>query len=1059
MKPASETRSVLSSNLESASFGISEKDASHVMGILRDGLYTDKILAVLREYGANAWDAHRMVGKKDLPIKVTIPTYSDPVLRIRDYGPGLSHEDVFKVYSQYGASTKRDTNDAVGAFGIGCLLAGQPIVTIEGVKKIEDIVEGDLVLTHKGRFRKVTSLMRRPYKGKAHRVWLSQAQVPLILTEEHPILVSNSNGDTSWLKPGEITVGRNPGYKGTDAWASYAVLPATVETTATELDIVETLGARYSHSGSLVRTQPFKFPHKDGSLSDRTRVTTWDTFPAKLALDEDLGWVLGLFAAEGSVTGRSSTSLDPKAMAISLNINETELADRFTSIVATKFGITPTRSLRPDKTILELYYHNMPLACVFSSLCGVGSYNKQVPQLVLNGTRAVRVGFLRGVFDGDGSSTRSRFVFGVSSPKLAWGVRTLMMCTEDKWGSVGYMSNYERWSISYNREAKQSYNKRVGEYLMRPIVEVSEFDLESEVFNFSVEEDESYISDFVLHNCKSGFSYSDSFTVTSWYPETYADDFVGPYCGFKRTYVAVLDESEKGRMSLLHEQACDITSTGIEVMISVRREDIHEFETKAHKLYQHFTPRPEININLPAEPVDRTILTHGSIVGQGYYGSEWIAVMGCVPYKVTLTQLDLSKISKCLPNLSGSLFFDIGDVQVSASREELKYSTSTKNTLVQKFNDLVDEYVIHALEELEQPSVSAWDKRLKLQVLSKLDLPLPEEYAELAQTHAKITYAPGTFVLLHNDAVTTRITVSRNTRILIDDTGKKISGYNLGSADYVARGENVESLLTAALVESGLVGVRVMKLSEIFWNAPYVKPKKVVNPKHKARMFTWNGGRSSTGSNNWTVISRVPQDTDVYVLISDFKAYPCFSSDVRDDMEIAKDCGVDFPVIYGYKSTDKKPATGMKGTEYRVWRETFVQGLLTPDRLVKIQEAFWKNPSGSYQRWGTVSEYAQVVAVLGDYHPISDLLDRQRTAKLQPAMEKLATRARISIKESDAGKAWMVIYNKYPLLRDQLENLWEDRNSNDWIEYIQLVDARDLRSLKAIDSGSTVVTV
>lgn len=101
-------------------FGLSEKDSAHLMCVLRDTIYSDKVLAVLREYGANAWDAHRMVGKNDLPISVTLPTHEDPVLRIVDYGPGLSHSDVFTVFTKYGASTKRGDNAAVGMLGIGC---------------------------------------------------------------------------------------------------------------------------------------------------------------------------------------------------------------------------------------------------------------------------------------------------------------------------------------------------------------------------------------------------------------------------------------------------------------------------------------------------------------------------------------------------------------------------------------------------------------------------------------------------------------------------------------------------------------------------------------------------------------------------------------------------------------------------------------------------------------------------------------------------------------------------------------------------------------------------
>lgn len=109
---------------EATSFGISHKDEAHLMTVLRDTLYSDKILAILREYGANAWDAQReadvAAGRSPQPIVVKLPTRDDPTLHITDNGTGLSHDDVFAVFSQYGASTKRDSNDAVGCLGIGC---------------------------------------------------------------------------------------------------------------------------------------------------------------------------------------------------------------------------------------------------------------------------------------------------------------------------------------------------------------------------------------------------------------------------------------------------------------------------------------------------------------------------------------------------------------------------------------------------------------------------------------------------------------------------------------------------------------------------------------------------------------------------------------------------------------------------------------------------------------------------------------------------------------------------------------------------------------------------
>ena len=120
MIPAVQQRILISSGVEDqASFGISHGDQAHIMRILRDQLYSDKVLAVLREYSSNAWDANRMVGRGNIPIEVNLPTLMQPYLSIKDFGPGLSRDDVFNVYTQYGASTKHDSNIAVGMPGIG----------------------------------------------------------------------------------------------------------------------------------------------------------------------------------------------------------------------------------------------------------------------------------------------------------------------------------------------------------------------------------------------------------------------------------------------------------------------------------------------------------------------------------------------------------------------------------------------------------------------------------------------------------------------------------------------------------------------------------------------------------------------------------------------------------------------------------------------------------------------------------------------------------------------------------------------------------------------------
>ena len=95
------------------------RTSAHAFKILSSGLYSDKITAVLREIGCNAHDAHIAMGIAHRPFDVKLPNQLDNQFYIRDHGTGLSHEDVLNLYTTYFASTKQESNDFTGAFGLG----------------------------------------------------------------------------------------------------------------------------------------------------------------------------------------------------------------------------------------------------------------------------------------------------------------------------------------------------------------------------------------------------------------------------------------------------------------------------------------------------------------------------------------------------------------------------------------------------------------------------------------------------------------------------------------------------------------------------------------------------------------------------------------------------------------------------------------------------------------------------------------------------------------------------------------------------------------------------
>lgn len=101
--------------------GISQKGVANLMFLLSN-LYNDPELAVIREYTTNALDAHIRVGQTR-PVDIYLPTRDNPLFVVKDYGVGMSFADIEFIYSQYGESTKADSNDEAGAFGLGAKAA------------------------------------------------------------------------------------------------------------------------------------------------------------------------------------------------------------------------------------------------------------------------------------------------------------------------------------------------------------------------------------------------------------------------------------------------------------------------------------------------------------------------------------------------------------------------------------------------------------------------------------------------------------------------------------------------------------------------------------------------------------------------------------------------------------------------------------------------------------------------------------------------------------------------------------------------------------------------
>lgn len=379
-----------------------------------------------------------------------------------------------------------------------CLPAGSPIHTLCGVKDISNINPEDFVLTHKGRFRKVIRTMSRIHLGELYSVKLSgigRSKKVLKLTGEHPVLLFDNQGNYSWTKVKDISICRLRSGRGIKNHSAYVGFPRMKEGDLQKYNLLDYQEKNIEVvNGALERS---KFGYKK----------RWDNLPLCLSVDEDFSYFLGLFAAEGSFSIRDGALTG--GMRISINKNELPLVKKASDFLS-KINVDITCHDKKDGNGMDATFCCLPLANLIASIVGVGCKNKKIPDSIFKSSLSVQESFLNGLLDGDGknpnrkSNLSKQKTLKVISPKLAYQCRILL-------------SNLGKWSNVYvrNDKGKTSYivpiscsnvpyvrNIITDDYILKPISSISVETTEIEVFNFEVEEDNSYVSDFCVHNCE-----------------------------------------------------------------------------------------------------------------------------------------------------------------------------------------------------------------------------------------------------------------------------------------------------------------------------------------------------------------------------------------------------------------------------------------------------------------------------------------------------------------------------------------------------------------------------
>ncbi len=386
----------------------------------------------------------------------------------------------------------------------GCFTAGQRVSTKDGFKNIEDITEGDEVLTHQGGYKKVYNTQKRDYEGLLFDIDIKGLPFERIeCTEEHPILIArrqlqnerNKKFDLEWVPACDLHV------------KDYVAIPVDREASPNTTITFNVMKSKEEQS-------------------------------VDIALSKSFFRLIGYYLAEGSVE-------DKGYLRFSFSNEEQEYIDDVKSLVKEVFGLDKSNEIPyKDRKGLELVFSSVVLARIFKEF-GTSSNSKHLPVWAMKSPADLQSELIKGHYRGDGNYYKSQTSSGLKelfrvctvSKQLAIQIRDLLL-RQNIAASInlrdrGHENRQNMYTVVIGGEYLNAFAALVGEkeipiklnghkratpyyidekYAYYPIRSISEIKVENvPVYNFSVEEDESYVvAGVAVHNCTAPVYSSNS---------------------------------------------------------------------------------------------------------------------------------------------------------------------------------------------------------------------------------------------------------------------------------------------------------------------------------------------------------------------------------------------------------------------------------------------------------------------------------------------------------------------------------------------------------------------
>lgn len=381
---------------------------------------------------------------------------------------------------------------------VPCFTAGTMVQTSNGYLDIKDVQEGDLVMTHMGRFRGVNKKYVSSYQGRIIEIVTGNTNTIINSTPEHPFLIVRGNG----------RIPSDEKFIWSEEWVNAE-------------DLKE--GDYVVHS----------FPN----VIENCDYTS------------DIMRLFGYYLAEGEIIfDKRGGVKKPKSIRFNMSRKDQErgFIEDLSNIIEKSIGKKlhfKYSSKNDDNENIRLYLHDVGFSKIIYDLFGSGSYDKKIPMEILNAHPDLQYQLLIGYTRGDGSYDENKNIECTSvSKSIIMGLR--IICFRNGiYNSLQEIPlrkpyfnkrlnriikpNYPSYRITFSqggrllrdffnidseKNIRGVFNKscfRDNRVLFKiKKVETRETLNQIDVYNLQVDEDNSYnIANCSVHNCTIGYHF------------------------------------------------------------------------------------------------------------------------------------------------------------------------------------------------------------------------------------------------------------------------------------------------------------------------------------------------------------------------------------------------------------------------------------------------------------------------------------------------------------------------------------------------------------------------